>query len=40
MALYNLQQIKKIASNGRGDLATKAHKSHLALLIDKAMEGK
>ncbi|MFT5617864.1 MAG: hypothetical protein ACI85I_001090 [Arenicella sp.] len=39
MALYNLQQIKKIATNGRGDLATKAHKSHLALLIDKAMEG-
>ena len=36
MALYNLQQIQKIAKNGSGNTATKAHKAHLNLLIDKA----
>lgn len=37
MALYNLQQIRKIAVNGRGDLKTRAHKEHLKTLIDKAL---
>ena len=40
MALYNLQKIKGIASNGRGDLQTKAHKEHLKLLISKALDTK
>ena len=40
MALYNLKQIRKIASNGRGDTLTKAHKEHLKLLIDKTLEAK
>ena len=38
MALYNLQQIRKIASNGRGDLQTRAHKDHLKTIIDKALD--
>lgn len=40
MALYNLKQIQKIASNGRGDMQTKAHKEHLKLLISKALDTK
>lgn len=37
MALYNLKQIRKIATNGRGDTLTKAHKAHLKLLVDKTL---
>lgn len=40
MALYNLQSIRKIASTARGDLATKAHRAHLMVMIDQAMEGR
>lgn len=40
MALYNLKKIEGIASNGRGDLQTKAHKEHLKLLISKALDTK
>ncbi|MGB0524343.1 MAG: zinc-dependent metalloprotease [Flammeovirgaceae bacterium] len=38
MALYNLQQVRKIAANGRGDLQTRAHKDHLITLIDHAIK--
>ncbi|MGB0523363.1 MAG: zinc-dependent metalloprotease [Flammeovirgaceae bacterium] len=38
MALYNLKQIRKIATNGRGNRATQAHKAHLTTLIDKALD--
>ncbi|NJX15458.1 DUF5117 domain-containing protein [Tamlana crocina] len=37
MALYNLNEIKKMANN-TGDLATKAHKLHLRTLIDNALD--
>ena len=38
MAIYNLKNIKTLASNGTGDLATKAHKNHLKTLITNAMK--
>jgi trimethylamine:corrinoid methyltransferase-like protein len=38
MAIYNLKNIKTWASNGTGDLATKAHKNHLKTLITNAMK--
>lgn len=38
MVLMNLQNIRKIASNGLGDVSTKAHKEHLKLLIEKALD--
>ncbi len=38
MALYNLKNIQKIASTSSNDIATKAHRQHLALLIEKALE--
>jgi len=38
MALYNLNRIKGIASSSSGDLATRAHRQHLALLVDKALD--
>ena len=38
MAIYNLKNIKSWASNGTGDLATKAHKNHLKTLITNAMK--
>ncbi|WP_046755558.1 zinc-dependent metalloprotease [Kordia jejudonensis] len=38
MAVYNLKNIRKYAANGLGDLATKAHKTHLKTLIDNAMK--
>lgn len=38
MAIYNLNNIKSWASNGKGDVATKAHKAHLKTLISNAME--
>lgn len=37
-ALYNLKRINKMASNSNGDLGTKAHKTHLSLLIKNALE--
>ncbi|MEM6684815.1 MAG: zinc-dependent metalloprotease [Bacteroidota bacterium] len=38
MAIYNLKTIRRFAANGLGDLATKAHKTHLKTLIDNAMK--
>jgi hypothetical protein len=38
MAIYNLKNIKTWVSNGKGDLATKAHKNHLRILITNAMK--
>ena len=38
MAIYNLKNIKTWVRNGKGDLATKAHKNHLKILITNAMK--
>jgi len=38
MAIYNLKTIRRFAANGLGDLATKAHKSHLKTMIDNALK--
>ncbi len=38
MALYNLNNIRGIARSTTGNIATKAHRQHLALLIDKALD--
>lgn len=38
MAIYNLKQIKRMASNTNGNTATKAHKGHLTTLIDNALK--
>lgn len=38
MALYNLKEVKKMASNGSGNISTKAHKSHLTTLINNALK--
>jgi len=38
MAIYNLKNIKTWVSNGTGDLATKAHKNHLKILITNTMK--
>ena len=38
MAIYNLKNIKNWVSNGKGDIATKAHKNHLRTLITNAMK--
>ena len=38
MAIYNLKSIRRFTTNGLGDTATKAHKSHLKTLIDNAMK--
>lgn len=38
MALYNLKAVKRIASNTSGNISTKAHRQHLALLIDQALD--
>ncbi|AXG71086.1 Met-zincin [Kordia sp. SMS9] len=38
MAVYNLKTVRRFAANGLGDLATKAHKTHLKTLIDNAMK--
>ena len=37
-AIYNLKLIKKMAANPAGDISTKAHKSHLLLLIENALK--
>lgn len=38
MALYNLKNVRKIASITTGDISTKSHRQHLALLIDKSLD--
>lgn len=38
MALYNIKNIRSMASSTGGDTATKAHRQHLMLLIDKALK--
>ena len=38
MALYNLKEVKKMASNGYGNVSTKAHKSYLTTLINNALK--
>lgn len=38
LALYNLKNIRKMAANQSGNIASKAHKDHLRTLIDKALE--
>ncbi|MEM7549604.1 MAG: zinc-dependent metalloprotease [Bacteroidota bacterium] len=38
LALYNLKQIKKMASGSGGNIVTKAHKEHLKTLVDNAIE--
>ena len=38
MAIYNLKNIKAWMRNGKGDIATKAHKNHLKTLITNAMK--
>ena len=35
--IYHLNLIKKMANNSAGDISTKAHKSHLLLLIENAL---
>ena len=37
-AIYNLKLIKKMAANSAGDISTKAHKSHLMLLIENTLK--
>jgi len=37
-AIYNLKSIKKMAANSTGDVSSKAHKSHLLLLIENALK--
>mgnify|MGYP005993457101 CR=1 FL=1 len=37
-AIYNLKLINKMANNSAGDISTKAHKSHLLLLIENALK--
>ncbi len=37
-ALYYLNQIRKMANNTSGDIASKAHKNHLVTLIDNALK--
>jgi len=38
MAIYNLQQIQKLAGNRLGNISTKAHKAHLKTLIANALK--
>lgn len=38
MALYNLQQIRRMADNSGGNTLSKAHKAHLRLIVDSAMD--
>ncbi len=38
MAIYNLKRVRTWVSNGTGNLATKAHKTHIKTLIDNAMK--
>ncbi len=38
MALYNLKSIRGMARSTSGNVATRAHRQHLAFLIDKALD--
>jgi len=38
MAIYNLKQIQKVATNTAGNISTKAHRSHLKTLIGNALK--
>ncbi|NAS29762.1 DUF5117 domain-containing protein [Flavobacteriaceae bacterium R38] len=38
MILYNLKSIRRMVTNTNGNLASKAHKSHLKTLIDNALK--
>ena len=38
MAIYNLKQIKKMATPSVGNVSSKAHKAHLVALIDNALK--
>ncbi len=38
MALYNLKSIKKMASSTSGDTASRAHRQHIAFLVDQALD--
>jgi hypothetical protein len=38
MALYNLKATRRIANSTSGNTSTKAHRQHLAFLIDKALD--
>lgn len=38
MVLYNVKNIKRMASNSNGNVITKAHKNHLTTLINNALE--
>ncbi len=38
MALYNLKAVRKIAAGSYGDTATKAHRQHVAFIIDQALK--
>lgn len=38
MAIYNLKKVRTWVSNGTGNMATRAHKSHIKTLIDNAMK--
>lgn len=38
MAVYNLKRVRTWVGNNTGNLATRAHKSHLRTLIDNAMK--
>jgi hypothetical protein len=40
MALYNLKDIRKMMSASSGNLSTRAHRQHIAFMIDKALEVK
>jgi len=40
MALYQLNRIKQFAASTKGNTSTKAHRQHLKLIIDKALEAK
>ncbi|MBL4592734.1 MAG: hypothetical protein JKX68_02840 [Flavobacteriales bacterium] len=38
MAIYNLKQIKKMATVKSGNISSKAHKEHLTTLINNALK--
>lgn len=38
MALYELNRIKGFAKSKAGNVSTKAHRQHLTLIIEKALE--
>ncbi|MEM7162522.1 MAG: zinc-dependent metalloprotease [Bacteroidota bacterium] len=38
MALYEMNRIKRFASSSQGNVSTKAHRQHLKLIIDKALD--